>query len=338
MSERRYIRQARFPAIGEAGQEKIQAGAAVIIGCGALGTVIANSLVRSGVGRIRIIDRDFVEPENLQSQILFDEQDARRRLPKAVAAAEKLRQVNTSISIEPVVCDVNPRNVEGLIEGFSVALDATDNMESRFLLNDAAVKKGVPWIYGAAVGSTGMVMPIVPGRTACLRCLMTDVPPAGSLPTCESAGVLNSITAVVASLQSTMALQLLLGTSDLPTQLVYIDVWEGLFENLQVTRTQDCITCVQRRFEFLEGGAVSRSAALCGRNAVQILPAHDQQIDLETLARTLSEVGEVLYNGFLLTLKVADYELNVFPNGRAIIKGTSDTSVARSLYARYLGM
>ena len=337
MNDERYSRQALFSQIGENGQRRIQDGSAVIVGCGALGTVIANNLARSGVGRIRIVDRDFVELDNLQRQVLFDEEDARRRLPKAVAAVKRLEKINSSIELEPVVRDVNPKNVEQLINGFSVVLDATDNMETRFLLNDACVKGGIPLVYGAAVGSTGMTMLIVPGRTPCLRCFVEEMPAPGTLPTCETVGILNTVTGIVASLQSATALRLLIGAPDSPGHLLFVDVWKGEFNSLQIHRNEDCIVCVQGRLEFLDGHATSRTTVLCGSNMVQVLPPEERLISLEALAKSLSHAGEVSYNAFLLTLKLDNYELIVFPTGRAIVKGTADESVARGLYAKYVG-
>jgi len=334
----RYSRQALLSQIGTTGQEKIQEGSAVIIGCGALGTVIANNLARSGVNRIRIVDRDFVEIDNLQRQILFDEDDAKGRVPKAVAAVEKLKKINSSIELEPVISDVNLKNVEILINGFQVVLDATDNIETRFLLNDACIKLGIPWIYGAAVGACGMTMPIIPNRSPCFRCFIKDMPPPGSLETCDRTGVLNSVTSIVASLQTTFALKLLIEANDLVTgQLIFIDVWENTFHNLGVNKNDDCITCVKRNFEFLEGKATSWTTALCGRNMVQIVPAEESELSLESLEKALAIAGEVSNNGFMITLKVQNYELIIFPTGRALVKGTTDEGIARTLYAKYVG-
>lgn len=334
----RYSRQALFDKIGTTGQKKIQEGSAVVIGCGALGTVIANNLARSGVGRIRIVDRDFVELDNLQRQILFDEADAKGRVPKAIAAVEKLKKINSSIELESVVSDVNPKNVEMLINGFHVVLDATDNAETRFLLNDACIKLGIPWIYGGALGANGMTMPIIPNQSPCFRCLIKDMPPPGTLETCDRVGVLNSVTSIVASLQTTTALKIFLNAPDLVTgQLIIVDVWDSVFHNLQINKNDDCVTCVKHNFEFLEGKATSWTTALCGRNMVQIVPAEEREISLESLEKALAPAGEVSYNGFMLTLKLQDYELIIFPTGRAMVKGTTDESIARTLYARYVG-
>jgi len=247
----RYSRQALFDKIGTTGQKKSRAGSAVVIGCGALGTVIANNLCRSGVGRIRIVDHDFVELDNLQRQIMFDEADAKSRLPKAIGAVKKLKKINSSIELESVVSDVNPKNVEMLINGFHVVLDATDNIETRFLLNDACIKSGIPWIYGAAVGARGMTMPIVPDRSPCFRCFIGDMPSPGSMETCDRAGVLNSVTSIVASLQTTFALKIFIEADDLKAgQLIVIDGWENIFHNIEINKNDDCIACVKRKFEF----------------------------------------------------------------------------------------
>ena len=306
MNENRYSRQVLFPPIGEAGQEKIQRAAAVILGCGAIGTVLANNLCRAGVGALRIIDRDFVEESNLQRQALFTEEDARRRLPKAVAAVERLRAVNSTVRLEPVVADANPRNIESLLGGSaSIVLDATDNLETRFLINDACVKNGIAWVYAGAVGSTGMVMPIVPGRTACFRCFVEELPPPGVLPTCDRSGILNAASGVVASLQSAAALRLLVSAETWPAPLIRLDVWKGEFEAVAVPKRADCPACAGRRFEFLNAERHSSAASICGRNMVQILPPEERAVDLAQLAESLSAAGagDAEFNGYLLTLK-----------------------------------
>lgn len=307
-----------------------------ILGCGALGTFHAQSLARAGVGFIRIIDRDYVELNNLQRQWLFDEADAAESLPKAVAASRHLARINSTIQIEPVVQDVTPSNIEDVLGDVSCILDATDNFETRFLLNDFAVREAIPWIYGAAVGSYGLVMPVFPAETACLRCVYPD-PPTGTQPTCETAGVLNTVTATVAAVQASAALQILSGNPQaVPRQLTRLDLWTGQMRTLPLPeRDLECLACRRRQFEFLE---TSRRTpiSLCGRNAVQI---HDSKrpIDLAALATTLEPLGTVRFNEFALRFFFDSYEMTVFPDGRAIIKGTQDIGVARSLYARYLG-
>jgi adenylyltransferase/sulfurtransferase len=333
----RYARQKRFAPVGEAGQRAIGAASALVVGCGALGTAAAELLVRCGVGRLTIADRDYVEPRNLSTQLLFTEEDARRALPKAVAAAEALRAVNSSLCIDAEVVDVNPRTVRGLLKGVSIALDATDNMETRFLLNDAALSAGVLWVHAAAVGSRGVVMPVVPGLTACLRCLYPEPPPPGSLPTCETAGLLASLPAGVASLQVSAALRLLVEGPVVPCRMIHLDAWRGAVEELEVPRREGCPACGQGLYEFLEGRATSRSATICGRDAVQVLPAEDGKVSLQGLRESLAGLGPVDYNGYILRFRAEGHELVIFPTGRAIVKGTADPATARSLYARYVG-
>lgn len=337
MNNPRYSRQTLFPPIGESGQSKLAEAFVVMVGCGALGTVSANHLVRAGIGSLRIIDRDFVEMNNLHRQLLLDEEDARRRMPKAAAAVERLRQINSEVGLEAEIADLNHRNIEKLIDGATLVIDATDNMETRFLLNDACVKAGIPWVYGGAVAAEGIVMPILPGQTACLRCLMPEPPVPGVLPTCDRAGVLNTLTAIVASLQCSAALRMIIEGAPPPWQLLTFDVWEGEFRGLNVSRREDCPACGIRRFEFLEGRAASSATSLCGRDMVQINPPEARRISLESLRDSLKGAGEVSFNGFLLSLKVDGRELIVFPDGRALVKGTSDVSEARGLYAKYVG-
>ena len=332
----RYSRQTRFAPIGDEGQRRIQNAQVAIVGCGALGSVQAEALARSGVGRLRLIDRDFVEFSNLQRQFLFDQSDARDAVPKAVAAARRLAQINSEIAVEPIVADLTPSNVSELFEHVDLILDGTDNFETRYLINDAAVQGHVPWIYGAAVGSYGLKLAIVPGQTACLRCVYPD-PPQGVQPTCETAGVLAAVTASIAALQVGDALKILAcGADSVVARLTTVDVWSGEIRQLDPpARDPSCRCCVSRQFVHLEG---SRRApiSLCGRNAVQI---HERArpVDLRDLAGQLSAVAPVRANEFALRVTLDPYELTVFPDGRAIVKGTTDVGVARSIYARYVG-
>jgi molybdopterin/thiamine biosynthesis adenylyltransferase len=335
-AESRYSRQTRFAPLGEEGQARIRAARVVIVGCGALGTVQAEALVRAGVGRLRIIDRDFVEWSNLQRQFLFEESDAAEALPKAVAAARRLARVNSEVAVEPMVADLTAANVEDLFEDVDLILDGTDNFETRFLINDAAVARGIPWVYGAAVGSYGIKLAIVPGKTACLRCVYPD-PPLGAQPTCETEGVLAPVTATVAALQVADALKMLARGADAVTaRLTTVDVWTGAIRQLAPpARDDQCPCCVLREFTYLDG---SRRApiSLCGRNAVQI-HERSRPVDLPALAQRLGAVAAVRSNEFALRVALDPYELTVFPDGRAIIKGTTDVGIARSLYARYIG-
>jgi adenylyltransferase/sulfurtransferase len=332
----RYSRQILFAQIGERGQQAMIGAHAAVVGCGALGTFHAAALARAGVGRITIIDRDYVEPSNLQRQWLFDEQDAADGLPKAAAAQRKLARINSAIDVRGVVADLRPGNIHDLLEGAGVILDGLDNFETRFLLNDYAVSTATPWIYGAAVGSYGLVMPVIPKETACLRCVYPQ-PPSGAQPTCETAGVLNTITAAVASLQVSDALKLLSGNrAAVRPRITTIDVWDGgIRQILQPGRDPDCPACAHGEFPHLEGAAQA-PISMCGRNAVQI---HDRQrpLDLAGLCERLAPLGEVRANEFALRFATPPYEMTIFPDGRAIIKGTTEPGVARSLYARYIG-
>lgn len=341
MSElERYSRQTLLPEIGITGQERLLASSVVVVGCGALGTVIASTLVRAGVGRVRIVDRDYIELNNLQRQILFDEQDIARGLPKAVAAAEKLRQVNSQIEVEPVVVDVNPDNVERLIGDVDLVLDGTDNFEVRFLLNDACVKHGVPWVYGGAISTYGMVRAIVPHQTPCFHCMLTEAPPPGSTPTCDTVGVLSTAANVVASLEVTEGLKILMGKREaLHGHLLYVDVWTGTLERLEVGKVNGpCPVCDLGQYEFLEARQGSYLTSLCGREAVQVNVRGDVHVSFPDLAKRLSSAGEVRFNDYMLRFRVDSYELTVFPDGRTIVKGTTDESMARTLYARYVGL
>lgn len=338
--QERYSRQIRFSEIGEAGQEKILAASAVLVGCGALGTVAANLLVRAGVGRLRIIDRDFVEPSNLQRQSLFEEADAREALPKAIAAERRLRAINSGVRVEGIVADITPKNAMELLSGFPVILDGTDNFETRLLLNDAAISLTVPWIYAAAVGSYGVTMTIRPGDTACLACLLETGQKSAALgaeATCDTAGVLNAAAGVIASIEAAEATKILAGkTEALHGRLVSCDVWSGRFQSVRVARNPDCRACARRVLTYLEGEAQPH-ITMCGRDSVQI---HDRsrKLDLSDLSRRLASASaaDVQNNEFLLRFRVPPYEMTVFADGRAIIKGTKDPAVARSLYARYV--
>lgn len=334
----KYSRQILFSGIGEAGQEKLLAASAVLVGCGAMGSVVAGLLARAGIGRLRIIDRDFVEPSNLQRQTLFTEDDARQSLPKAVAAERSLRAMNSDVKVEGVVGDLTPRNAEELLGGFPLILDGTDNFETRLLLNDAAVSFGIPWIYAAAVGSYGVTLTIEPGETACLACLLESQNGNAAAETCDTAGVLGSAVSVVASIEAGEAIKLLSGHPQaLHHRLISCDIWSGRFQSIRVPRNPNCRACARREFDYLEGAAQPH-ITLCGRDSVQI---HERRrnLDLAELGRKLaagSDTG-VRNNDFLLRFSVPPYEMTVFADGRAIVKGTQDPAVARSLYARYIG-
>jgi molybdopterin-synthase adenylyltransferase len=349
MSDDRYNRQVLVPFIGEEGQQRIATSRVVLLGCGALGTAAANVLARAGVGELLIVDRDFVERSNLQRQVLFDEADAHEGLPKAVAAERRLRAINSTIRIEGRVADAHPGNVEELIRGATTVVDATDNFETRFLLNDACVKLNIPWIYGGAVGVEGMTMTILPDRTPCLRCVFDSAPPPGLHPTCETAGVLAGATNIIGSWQANEALKICVGRlDDVKAQLLSINLWTCEVNAIALDRakTADCPCCGLRRFEYLDAQATSTSTTLCGREAVQINPSLVARLDLAELARKLTGAAGVLdlvQNPFLLRCRVpgsagSTLELAIFADGRAIVKGTKDATVARAAYAKYVGV
>jgi adenylyltransferase/sulfurtransferase len=336
--QEKYSRQMLFAGIGPEGQQRLLASRAAIVGCGAIGAAAANLLVRAGVGYLRIIDRDFVEPSNLQRQTLFDESDALSVLPKAVAAERKLRSINSSVSVEGVVADLSPRNAEALLNGVDLLLDGTDNFETRFLINDVAVKFSRPWIYAAAVSSYGLTMAIRPGATPCLACLLESGAAAQGLEeTCDTIGVLGPIVNLIASLEVTEAMKFLSGHPEaLHGRLLSCDVWTGRMQSIGVARHPECRACVRREFSYL-AGEVQPRITMCGRDSVQI---HERAraLDLGLLcARLKPIVDDVLQNDFLLRFRIAPYEMTVFADGRAILKGTQDPAVARSLYARYIG-
>jgi len=330
----RYSRQILFPGIGPAGQQLFLDARMAVVGCGALGSFQAGALARAGIGYLRIVDRDYVELSNLPRQWLFDESDAAQGLPKAIAAARHLAGVNSDIQVEPMVADLTSSNVEELLGGVRLILDGSDNFETRYLINDYCVSNDIPWIYGAAVGSYGITMPIVPGSTACLRCVYPD-PPSGALPTCETAGVLGPITSLIASLQVSEALKLLSG-ADPSRRITTADVWSGEIRQVaQPGPADDCPACAGHEFPYLAGKARA-PISLCGRDAVQI-HERSRPLDLNDLAARLAPLGTVRSNDFALRFETPLYKLTVFPDGRAIIKGTTDIGVARSLYARYIG-
>jgi molybdopterin/thiamine biosynthesis adenylyltransferase len=334
----RYSRQILFTGIGETGQKHLASASAVIVGCGAIGAASAALLARAGVGRLRLLDRDFVEPSNLQRQSLFDENDARDSLPKAVAAQQKLRCVNSAISVEGVIADLTPHNAEEYLSGFDLILDGTDNFEARFLINDFAVSAGRPWIYAAAVGSYGVTMTIRPGLTACLACLLeVEHTSIGAEETCDTVGVLGPIVQLISSLESAEALKLLAGKEDaLHGRLISSDVWSGRFQSVEISRAPHCRACARHEFSYLEGDAQPR-VTMCGRDSVQI-HERSRSLDLAALgARLTSAVESVRHNEFLLRFRVPPYEMTVFADGRAILKGSQDPAVARSLYARFIG-
>lgn len=336
----RYSKQAIFAGIGPAGQERLGRARVCLMGVGALGTHIATTLARAGVGYLRLVDRDVPELSNLQRQVLFEEADLEAGVPKAVAAARRLAAANSEIELDPRVLDVNQTNVESLVRDVDLVVDGSDNFEIRYLINDACVKLGIPWIYGGVIGSYGMSMTILPGQTPCLRCVFPDPPQPGDGPTCDTAGVIGPAVAVVAALEAAEAMKLAVGAEEqLNRDLLAIDVWDLRFDQVPLgAPSPDCPTCGRREFEFLDRATPSQTTELCGRDAVQVLVHPPARLSLPDLAERLGAVGSVAHNAFLLRFRADGHELTVFPDGRAIVKGTTDPSEARSLYARYIGM
>ena len=332
----RYSRQTLFKEIGPEGQKRLAQARAAIVGCGATGSAVASLLARSGVGTLRIVDRDYVESSNLQRQSLFDENDARESVPKAVAAARQIARFNSQIVVEPHVADLTPANVDMLLGGADLILDGTDNFETRYLINDYAVKNSVAWIYAAAVGSYAVTMNVLPGETACLACVFPDAP-RGTVETCETAGILNSAVNLVASIAATEALKFLVGArSEMRRSLLSWDVWRNEQAEVSASRPRaGCRACGERNFVHLAGEGRPH-ITLCGRNSVQI---HERQrpVDFAEMSARLKPLGTVRHNEFVLKFWREPYEMTLFPDWRAIIKGTTDTAIARSLYARYVG-
>jgi adenylyltransferase/sulfurtransferase len=341
VSLERYSRQMRFGGIGEDGQRRLLDSHVTLCGCGALGTVLANVLVRAGVGHLRLVDRDFIETHNLQRQVLFDEHDVAENLPKAEAAARKLGAINSAVHVEPVVTDIDRTNILELVTDADLILDGTDNFEVRYLINDAAVKLAKPWVYGGSIGSHGQTMTILPGETPCLRCVFEAAPAPGEAATCETAGVLSPIVNIIASFQAAEALKILAGRREqINRDLIYVDVWENHQRRIKIAPLLgkvDCPCCQRRRFEWLEGQQGSHTTSLCGRNAVQVAQRTANRLNFENMARQLEALSAVSYNRFLLKFTADGHEFTVFPDGRAIIKGTSDVDRARTLYAKYIG-
>ena len=333
----RYSRQILFSPLGEQGQGRLLGSRVAVVGCGALGSFHVAALARAGAGEIVIVDRDYVEPSNLQRQWLFDEQDAAEALPKAIAAARKVEAINSGVRVEPHIADLHADNAAELLDEVDVVLDGTDNFETRYLINELAVRDGFPWIYGAAVGSYGATMPVLPGRTACLACLFSEAPGAGA-PTCDTAGILNVAAAAIAALQTADALKILSGnTAQVQARLLSLDVWQGEPRTIRTADPDpDCAVCGRGEFRVLSEGGRGRSAVLCGRDAVQVWGS-GATVDLKRLAATLEPLGAVRCNEYAVRFRKPPHELTVFADGRAIVKGVDGIAAARSLYARYVG-
>jgi len=337
----RYRRQMRFAPLGEEGQRRLLASRVLVVGCGALGSVAADLLVRAGVGFVRVVDRDFLEADNLHRQVLFDERDVAEQLPKAVAAARRLAQINSAIEIDPVVADLSAANISSLADDVDLLVDGTDNFETRYLVNDYAVAHGKPWVFGGCVGAEGQVLAILPGETPCLGCLAPEPPPAEMQPTCETAGVIGPIVSVIASLQSAEALKILSGNREaVSRRLTIVDLWSNQIRSIGIARLggeHACRTCGERDFPWLDGRRGAAAVSLCGRNAVQLSPTSEGGVSLRELGAKLQAVGTVSVNEYLLRLDVEKYRITVFADGRTIVGGTNDPAEARVVHARYVG-
>lgn len=334
----RYSRQIMLPAIGEKGQAKLGSSTVVVIGCGALGSNIATFLVRAGVGRIRIVDRDFIEYHNLQRQILFNEDDIKAQLPKAIAAERHLRKVNSWVEIQGIVADANYTNIERFCDGVDVILDGLDNLETRFLINDVSLKHKIPWVFGGVIASGGATMTIIPGETPCYRCVHPVLPNRGAALTCETAGIVGTAPAVIGALQATEAIKIIVGAQEINRGIIIADVWEGTFERIKIKPRDNCPAC-HGKYEFLEGRFVLKTTSLCGQSrAVQVIDTRMREIPLDELAARLKNVnvGGITQNGYMLCFTADDHEIIVFPDGRAIVKNTIDESLAKELYAKYV--
>jgi len=332
----RYSRQTVFPPVGDAGQAKLLSSCVVVIGCGALGSNISVLLARAGVGKLRIIDRDFVEEHNLCRQVLFTEEDVRLQIPKAIAAQRALARANSTIEIDAIVADVNPTNVESFCQDADVILDGLDNIETRYLLNDVAMKLNIPWVYGGALGSGGMTMTVLPGKSPCLRCAVPFAPERGSMPTCESAGVVNTAPAIIGAMEANEAIKIIVGTGKLNTGIIMVDLWQNMFDKLKVAMRDDCQSC-HGKYDFLNEKFDVRVRSLCGQSrSIQVVDSSVRDISLDNLAKRLKGFGTVRQGEQTLRLTVDDYEVIVFPDGRAIIKNTLDEKEARELYNKYV--
>ena len=340
MIDQRYSRQVLFNGIGKSGQEELASSRVVLVGAGALGASHAEMLARAGVGNLKIVDRDYVELSNLQRQTLYKESDAVERLPKAIAAQRRIREINSTINVEAVVADINRSNIESIIESNDLIIDGADNFQVRYLLNDACIKHDIPWIYGAAVSGYGATMTILPHKTPCLRCIFDEMPEPGSTPTCDTAGVIMPIIATISAIQVSEALKLLTGNAHLLHKtLIQQDIWENERTSIRPgSPDPECVCCGRSIFSFLDSTSDEFSAVLCGRDAVQISPMNtSSKFDLKALADRLAAFSEVKSNEYLVRFFDDDREVTVFSDGRAVIKGVDDLSQARSIYAKYIG-
>lgn len=334
----RYSRQTLFSPIGQQGQEKIRSSRVTIIGCGALGSVSSEMLTRAGIGHLKLIDRDFVEENNLQRQSLFTEEDVREGLPKVIALQRALQKINSDVCTEANIEDLNSDNIEQLCQDSHLILDGTDNFETRFLINDFSVKKSIPWIYGACVGSYGVSLAFQPKVTACLQCLFDQTPEIGTVDTCDTVGILSPIVHVVSAYQVAQVMKLLVGQPPIP-KILKVDVWKGIWRTIEAVKALDpnCCCCGKRQFRFLDGKEKTRLTRLCGRNAVQISPRHRISVDFERLSRRLGRSIPVDFNEYIMRIRVNGYDIVLFADGRSIVRGTEDFAEARAVCAKYIG-
>ena len=334
MPNNRYSRQLILPQLGKDGQKKLHEAKVLLVGAGGTGGAIAELLVRAGIGKLTILDRDIVEQSNLHRQLLFEEKDI--GAPKAYLAPEVLRRINSEVELVGLAEDFSPANAEKLVKESDLVMDGTDNLESRFIINDACVKLGKPWIYVGAVGTYGMRAFIRPGNSACLRCFIPNAPGAGAIPTCATAGVLNTVPTIMGALAASEAIKHIVGLKPSEKLLVY-DVWTEDYHSISLAKRKDCPCCGQKKFEFLETPAQTKVQVLCGHDSVQITPPRPGALDLDKMGKTLKEVGDVEVHSLWLVLIVGKHRLTIFKNGRTLISGTSDEKTARSLYSKYVG-
>ena len=337
MTAGRYHRQEIFYPIGEEGQEKLKAGRVCVIGVGALGSFVANNLARAGVGYLRLIDRDVVELSNLQRQVLFTEEDAAEQVPKAEAAKAHLAEMNHEVRIEAVIADVNPYNVEKFISDVDLVIDGTDNLETRYLLNEACDKLKIRWIYGGVVGSGGTMMNILPGEGPCLECLLGPLPEEGTYETCDTAGVISPVTAIIAAYETAEAMKMLTGSEALLRRAVTLDAWDSFTEFFDVEKDPECPVCGKHHYSRLQDRQKRYTAALCGHDAYQITPEDDGTFDYEAAVEALRERGQLEKKKFFTVFRNDEADLRLFPDGRAIINGAADSTSAQQIYIRYIG-
>lgn len=335
----RFRKQILLEKIGKTGQEKLADSRALVVGCGALGTVICNNLTRMGIGSLVIVDRDFIERDNLHRQILFDEDDITQNLPKAVAAARKLQRINPQVKIDAHVTDINSDNILEMMNGVNCVIDGTDNFETRYLINDACWKLGIPWIYGGVTGTGGMFYTFYPPETPCLRCFMPEPPALGETETCDTVGVMPTAVSIAASFETTEAIKILTGQqNERVKKMVRFDAWDASWISFGLAKNPECPLCRHNHYDFLDANLTTKTVSLCGRNAMQIIPAKKTEIDFAALAKRLSQSGKVEYNDYILKFTVDDIEISLFKDSRAIIKGLTDEAAVRTVFSKYIGL